>query len=102
MKEVWVNHKLVDFTNAARQQKITPGCALLQEEEEEQMEDDRGNLEEDVDRDEEEDDDDDLTVKDPCLSNNCKSGSTCVPKKLGEYTCKCPAGWTGKYCETGN
>lgn len=30
MREVWINHKLVDFENAARQQKITPGCALLE------------------------------------------------------------------------
>lgn len=30
MKEVWINHKLVDFENAAKQQKITPGCALLE------------------------------------------------------------------------
>lgn len=29
MKEVWINHKQVDFGNAARQQKTTPGCALL-------------------------------------------------------------------------
>lgn len=36
MKELWINHKQVDFTNAARQQKITPGCAILQEEEEEE------------------------------------------------------------------
>lgn len=29
MKEVWINHKQVDFENAAKQQKVTPGCALL-------------------------------------------------------------------------
>lgn len=29
MKEVWINHKQVDFVNAARQQKVSPGCALL-------------------------------------------------------------------------
>lgn len=28
MKEVWINHKQVDFVNAARQQKVSPGCAL--------------------------------------------------------------------------
>lgn len=32
MKEVWINHKQVDFGNAARQQKVTPGCALLDSE----------------------------------------------------------------------
>jgi slit 2 len=35
MKEMWINHKQVDFTNAARQQKVTPGCALLDAENEE-------------------------------------------------------------------
>lgn len=30
-KEVWINHKPVDFTNAARQVRVTPGCALLEE-----------------------------------------------------------------------
>lgn len=34
MKELWINHKLVDFTNAARQQKITPGCAMMDEDNE--------------------------------------------------------------------
>lgn len=35
LKEVWINHKLVDFGNAARQQKINPGCALLDEDHDE-------------------------------------------------------------------
>lgn len=35
MREVWINHKQVDFGNAARQQKVTPGCALLEADEEE-------------------------------------------------------------------
>lgn len=40
MREIWINHKLVDFNNAARQQKITPGCALLEgDDDEEEMED---------------------------------------------------------------
>ncbi len=39
MKEVWINHKQVDFGNAARQQKVTPGCALLDSDSEEEMED---------------------------------------------------------------
>lgn len=38
MKEVWINHKQVDFGNAARQQKVTPGCALLDPE----MDEDNG------------------------------------------------------------
>lgn len=39
MKEVWINHKQVDFVNAARQQKVTPGCALLDAETDGEMED---------------------------------------------------------------
>jgi slit protein 2 len=39
MKEVWINHKQVDFVNAARQQKVSPGCALLDSENDGEMED---------------------------------------------------------------
>lgn len=39
MREVWINHKQVDFVNAARQQKVTPGCALLDAENDGEMED---------------------------------------------------------------
>jgi slit 2 len=39
MKEVWVNHKQVDFVNAVRQHKVTPGCALLDADNENEMED---------------------------------------------------------------
>jgi len=34
--EVWINHKPVDFGNAARMHKITPGCAFMHDEEDEQ------------------------------------------------------------------
>ncbi|KAG8235957.1 hypothetical protein J437_LFUL016428 [Ladona fulva] len=27
LRQLWVNHKLVDFQNAARQEKVTPGCS---------------------------------------------------------------------------
>lgn len=91
MKEVWVNRKLVDFTNAAKQNKMTPGCSLL-EEEDEQMEDERDLVE---DQNEASDDDD------PCYDNDCKSGSTCVAKLYGGYSCKCQPGWTGVHCEIG-
>lgn len=37
MKEVWINHKLVDFLNAIKQQKIRPGCGSPQEEEPQQQ-----------------------------------------------------------------
>jgi len=29
---MWINHKLVDFSNAAKMQRITPGCAASEEE----------------------------------------------------------------------
>lgn len=28
-REVWINHKLVDFGNAAHTQSVTPGCASI-------------------------------------------------------------------------
>lgn len=37
MKEVWINHKLVDFLNAIKQHKIRPGCGSPQEEESQQQ-----------------------------------------------------------------
>jgi len=122
MKELWVNHKLVDFMNAARQQKVTPGCSLLQDEEqmveeegvkspsiteqeqsstmvdEEQMEPQEGPIEEDEDEEDDEDEDED---EDPCYNNQCHKGSKCEPKGIKEYTCKCQPGWSGKYCTQG-
>ncbi|CAH1393719.1 unnamed protein product [Nezara viridula] len=95
MRELWINHKLVDFTNADRQQKVTPGCTLMQDEEE--MIEEDGQI-----RDTENDDEDDMEIqdKDPCVKNNCKHGSTCVAKTPSEYACKCKLpGWSGKYCE---
>lgn len=40
----------------------------------------------------------DTGAGDPCLNNECLNGATCVPSADG-YTCKCPAGFTGKYCQ---
>lgn len=121
MKELWVNHKLVDFMNAARQQKVTPGCSLLQDEEqmveeegvkptsdadqkqsstmvdEEQIEPQEGLMDEDED-DEDEDEDED---EDPCYNNQCHKGSKCESKGIKEYVCKCQPGWSGKYCTQG-
>jgi|GEM_PF-4012372 len=100
MREVWINHKLVDFTNAQRQHKVTAGCALLEGGEEvedfppreeddlmagEQMEDVRGEE----------------LAEDPCLLHVCKSGGTCYVTRPGEAACKCPSGWSGNFCETG-
>lgn len=121
MKELWVNHKLVDFMNAARQQKITPGCSLLQDEEqmveeegvkptgiaeldqsptmvdEEQIEPQEGP----VDEDEIEEDEDDDEEDDPCYNNQCHKDSKCQPRGIKDYICKCQPGWSGKYCTQG-
>lgn len=92
-----MNHKQVDFTNAARQHKVTAGCALLEGGEEEDLlpmhEDLMGEQREDV-RGEE-------LAEDPCLLHVCKAGGTCVVSRPGEASCKCPPGWSGSFCETG-
>ncbi|XP_014246205.1 protein slit isoform X2 [Cimex lectularius] len=92
MRELWVNHKLVDFTNAERQQKVTPGCSTMLDEEE--MVEEDGEI-----RDPEDEEEDVVEEKDPCMKNNCKHGSKCVPKNPTDYICKCLPGWSGKYCE---
>lgn len=93
MKEVWINHKQVDFGNAQTQQKVQPGCGLVEtdkDEDEDQQEDEMidGMVEEPP------------SPPDPCIHNNCKHDSKCVPTK-NEYVCKCRPGFKGKYCEQG-
>ena len=39
---------------------------------------------------------------DPCKDHRCRKG-ICTSKKDGKnYTCRCQAGWGGKYCDEGN
>lgn len=92
MRELWVNHKLVDFTNAARQQKVTPGCSFVHDED--QMIEEEGSRSTHDDDEDEEDEE-----GDPCLNNQCRRGSKCVARRPGEYACRCQPGWGGKYCE---
>lgn len=91
MKEVWINHKPVDFGNAQTQLKVQPGCGIIdQDREEEEQEDEmEGMIGEPP------------SPPDPCLSNHCKHDSKCIPTKNGEYMCKCRPGFKGKYCEQG-
>ncbi|XP_049820372.1 protein slit isoform X3 [Aethina tumida] len=93
MKEVWINHKQVDFGNAQTQQKVQPGCGIV---------------EQDKDEDEQQEDEMDgmmigepASPPDPCLRNHCKHDSKCVPSRTTEYNyiCKCKPGYRGKYCE---
>ena len=35
---------------------------------------------------------------DDCVNNSCQNNATCVDHVSG-YTCNCPAGFTGTYCE---
>lgn len=92
MKEVWINHKQVDFGNAATQLKVTPGCALVDsdKEDEEQQEDEMDTMVEEP-----------RNPPDPCERNHCKHDSKCVPTRNGEYMCRCRPGFDGKYCEQG-
>uniref|UniRef100_A0A182KBF6 Protein slit n=1 Tax=Anopheles christyi TaxID=43041 RepID=A0A182KBF6_9DIPT len=90
MKEVWINHKQVDFLNAARQQKITPGCALLDPDSEGEMDDDFMQETPVI-----------LKEVNPCENHQCKRGGKCVPNGKGGYTCKCKKGTKGKYCDQG-
>jgi len=42
-----------------------------------------------------------LTSYDPCQDHRCRKGQ-CLSKKDGKnYSCKCQAGWGGKYCDAG-
>lgn len=90
MKEVWINHKQVDFGNAATQQKVTPGCALMDSDKEEEQDDEMDGMVEEP-----------SSPPDPCQHNHCKHESKCVPMKTGEYFCRCRPGFKGKYCEQG-
>ncbi|XP_059622611.1 protein slit [Phlebotomus argentipes] len=89
MKEVWINHKQVDFGNAARQQKVTPGCALLDPEYEGEVDDVMQETPQI------------LKQVDPCENHKCRRGGKCVPNSSAKdgYTCKCKGGAKGRFCE---
>ena len=78
LKEVYVNDKLVDFLQAAKNRhKVSPGCSLYPEEDTPMMD----------------------RTRDPCRDNKCRRGQ-CVASTGGErYTCKCSRGYGGQYCD---
>ncbi len=122
MKEVWINHKLVDFVNAIRRHKISPGCSLYGEEEHEHGAEAQVQAEAETGLSNDEDGEADGYVKEhiiedteeegavasaavenlnPCQGNKCKHGSQCIPQTPSDYTCKCPPMWAGKFCDQG-
>lgn len=36
---------------------------------------------------------------DPCESEPCQNGGTCVNNEDGTYKCECLTGWIGKNCD---
>lgn len=86
LKEAFVNHKRVDFTNAARQQRVSAGC----------IDDETPLLYAPPDLVH-----DAVRRQDPCVPNPCKRGGKCVPEEgsTSDYTCKCRSGTRGAQCE---
>ncbi|XP_069363754.1 protein slit isoform X2 [Maniola hyperantus] len=93
LKEAWINHKRVDFVNAARSVRTGAGCgagdshsaqthsaALLVPH----------ALQEDG-----------AHEPDPCVPNPCARGGRCVREagSRSDYTCRCRAGTAGAQCE---
>ncbi|KAI9562208.1 hypothetical protein GHT06_013173 [Daphnia sinensis] len=115
IKELWINGKLTDYAQAAtKQNRIIPGCANSESEETaaEMIKPKASNLKKDNAQREVKDSaaqpqsymntlkSSVLTSYDPCKDHRCRKGQ-CVSKKDGKnYSCKCQAGWGGKYCDT--
>lgn len=77
LREVYINDKLVDFLQAAKQRhKVAPGCNLYQDEQPEPE------------------------ALNPCSNHKCQEGQ-CTPQDRGKqgYKCVCRTGYEGKFCE---
>ncbi|XP_065344323.1 protein slit [Cloeon dipterum] len=104
--DIWINRKPVDFGNAARMHKITPGCASLQDSfEVSGLEEPRAQPE------------DLLKAKKssfermaaklgssgaPCDAHRCRHGKCVPPRSSAQqpaYSCICDKGWKGQFCE---
>ncbi|XP_051157460.1 protein slit isoform X1 [Leptopilina boulardi] len=111
ISEMWINHKLVDFSNAAKMHGIAPGCIAGEEEADEaskdviEVETIKSDFKEDsVPQERVLHEDSDYSVispvvVDPCVGNDCRKGSQCIPSYGNTYTCRCQLGWQGRYCE---
>ncbi|XP_015606545.1 protein slit isoform X1 [Cephus cinctus] len=113
---MWINHKLVDFNNAARRHRVSPGCTLGEEEADEAGRDvveaegasNAGSSEESMPQEHVAHEHSDVaisvlglgSVSDPCQDHDCRKGSQCVPSPYGNgYSCRCQTGWQGQFCE---
>ncbi|XP_073964399.1 protein slit-like [Choristoneura fumiferana] len=84
VKEAWINHKRVDFVNAARVSRATAGCG----EDEPPPPAPQAALQ------------DPQHTPDPCVPNPCARGGRCVREDgPADYSCRCRAGTAGAQCE---
>ncbi|XP_076624299.1 slit guidance ligand isoform X1 [Colletes latitarsis] len=116
ISEMWINHKLVDFSNAAKMHRVTPGCMSNDEEADEARDViepegmmNSGSNEEPMQQENTDHEHSDIVmtvpgtiISDPCAGHGCRKGSQCVPSPIESpypYTCRCQTGWHGRYCE---
>ncbi|XP_053623497.1 protein slit isoform X2 [Plodia interpunctella] len=87
LKEAWINHKRVDFTNAIRVSRVTAGCG----EEDSPAPPSVSAVQEDAGK----------HHQDPCVPNPCARGGRCVREEgsSSDYTCRCKVGTAGPQCE---
>lgn len=110
-KEVWINHKPLDFTNAARQVRVRPGCAQQDEPDIDQtpavpaMLGDPTNTQVFFNKHKNRHYllyyNYKIFFKDACTPNPCKRGGKCVQEgdSKSDYSCKCKPGTRGLHCE---
>ncbi|XP_032672289.1 protein slit isoform X1 [Odontomachus brunneus] len=114
ISEMWINHKLVDFSNAAKMHRVTPGCTSSEEEADEARDiveaegiNNSGSNEESMPQEHVPREHSDVIVSvtglipsHACIGHECRKGSQCVPSPFGNnYSCRCQTGWQGRYCE---
>ncbi|XP_028156875.1 protein slit [Ostrinia furnacalis] len=87
LKEAWINHKRVDFSNAVRMQRPAAGCG----DDEPPAPQPAPSVQDDGQR----------HSQDPCVPNPCARGGRCVREEgsPSDYTCRCRAGTAGPQCE---